>query len=43
MISARAQERLPSIPVMYKPEWDPRYLILSQLEQIPYIKDLEDS
>ena len=27
-------------PVEYQPEWDLRALMLRQLEQIPYIKDL---
>jgi len=30
----------PGRPVEYHPEWDPRALMLRQLEQIPYVKDL---
>jgi len=30
----------PGRPVEYQPEWDLRALMLRQLEQIPYIKDL---
>jgi hypothetical protein len=30
----------PGRPVEYNPEWDLRALLLRQLEQIPYIKDL---
>jgi hypothetical protein len=30
----------PGRPVEYNPEWDLRALMLRQLEQIPYIKDL---
>ena len=30
----------PGRPVIYNPEWDLRALMLRQLEQIPYIKDL---
>ena len=30
----------PGRPVVYQPEWDLRALLLRQLEQIPYVKDL---
>jgi len=30
----------PGRPVEYNPEWDLRALLLRQLEQIPYVKDL---
>jgi len=30
----------PGRPVLYQPEWDLRALMLRQLEQIPYVKDL---
>ena len=30
----------PGRPVEYNPEWDLRALMLRQLEQIPYVKDL---
>ena len=30
----------PGRPVVYQPEWDLRALMLRQLEQIPYVKDL---
>jgi hypothetical protein len=30
----------PGKPVTYQPEWDLRALMLRQLEQIPYVKDL---
>jgi len=30
----------PGRPVEYQPEWDLRALMLRQLEQIPYVKDL---
>jgi len=30
----------PGRPVMYDPEWDLRALLLRQLEQIPYVRDL---
>ena len=30
----------PGRPVEYDPEWDPKALMLRQLEQIPYMKDL---
>ena len=30
----------PGRPVEYNPEWDLQVLLLRQLEQIPYIKDL---
>jgi len=30
----------PGRPVEYEPEWDLKALMLRQLEQIPYIKDL---
>jgi len=30
----------PGKPVTYQPEWDLKALMLRQLEQIPYVKDL---
>ena len=33
----------PGRPVEYNPEWDLRALMLMQLEQIPYVKDLVKS
>jgi len=30
----------PGRPVEYNPEWDPKALMLRQIEQIPYVKDL---